>query len=431
MIYIVTDTNFLNSSFRSGTDFTCFQFNKNFNDLLDLKSSQNCVDKCEVCLSEMVYQELIQHKNEAYKARLQKIEEISYQMGELMSYKMRASIEEYSVMNQKMADCYIEERSILKIPFCREYFEDIIQDAIHKMPPFEGINGKSDKGFKDVVIWYSMIEYAKGHKGTYLFLTEDHIFCDNRKLLSGKFMQETGCRVDFCKNFLEVQQKVLIPKSRKLESVRITSAIKEWEFWTNQNKDLAVSWNYPCIEEKEMEAVQYINNDIHDIYETVLRNWKNWHYENVNNSEQDWLNEEHSDEMQYEVLLNKNGILCIRFSQYMYSGGTHGMPIWNVRVYDLNTGQLLKLRDVVPGTDEEIYRLIEGRFQIEKKVQCDSQHRPFYYPDFTLDAYQNIENFKFYVSPEGVHIYFDVYEAGPYSEGFISFLISDQICRIG
>lgn len=431
MIYIVTDTNYLNCSFQSGTDFTRFQFNKNFNDLLNLKNSGNCADKCEVCLSEMVYQELIQHKKEAYNARLQGLEEISGQMGELMSYKIGASIEEYSLMNQKMADCYIEEHHVLKIPFCREYFDDIIWDAIHKMPPFEGIKGKSDKGFKDVVIWYSMMEYAKEHQGTYLFVSADHIFLDNKKMLSEKFMQETGCRIEFCKNFLEVQQKTLRPQSRKVESVRITSAVKEWEFWTNQNKDLTVSWNYPYIEDKEIEAVRYINNDIRDIYETVLREWKSWHYENVNSVEKDWMREEHSDELEYEVLLNEGGILCIRFSQYIYSGGTHGMPVWKVRVYDLNTGKLLKLRDVVSGTDEEIYKIIERKFQLEKEIHSDFEHRPFYYPDFTLDDYQDIDDFKFYVSPAGVHIYFDVYEAGPYSEGFISFVICKRICRVG
>lgn len=426
MIYIVTDTNYLNCSFKSGVDFSCFRFNKNFSDLLDLKEDPDCIDVCRVCLPEMVYQELVQHKNEAYKERLKKLEELSVQMGKFMSYKVEVPLDEYMILNKKMADQYIEERHILKIPFCRDHFDNMIQDAIHKLPPFEGVKGKSDKGFKDVVIWYSTIEYAQEHPGDYLFISNDNIFIDNKKMLSDMFEKETGCRIRFCKNVLEVQQKVLKPKDSSLESVRITSSIKEWEFWTDQNVDLHVSWDYPYIEDNGIKSLQYINNDICDIYETVLKEWKNWHCENTKNPEDICLEEGYSDELKYEILLNQDGLLCIRFSQYVYLGGPHGTPVWHIRLYNLNTGQKLKLRDVVSGTDEEIYELIEKRFKEEKEQHCNYDHRPFYFPDFTLEYYQNIEDFKFFVSPEGVHIYFDVYEAGPYSEGFINFIISDK-----
>ena len=43
--------------------------------------------------------------------------------------------------------------------------------------------------------------------------------------------------------------------------------------------------------------------------------------------------------------------------------------------------------------------------------------------------YHNSRELKWFVDPEGVHIYFDVYEAASYSEGFIDILLSDRVYK--
>ena len=57
--------------------------------------------------------------------------------------------------------------------------------------------------------------------------------------------------------------------------------------------------------------------------------------------------EPYSDGIGFEILLNQASILCIRFSRYRYTGGWHGLPIWNIMTFDLSTGRQLELKDVM------------------------------------------------------------------------------------
>lgn len=42
-------------------------------------------------------------------------------------------------------------------------FESIVNRAFSKLPPFEGKDKKSDKGFKDAFVWESVLEFALKH----------------------------------------------------------------------------------------------------------------------------------------------------------------------------------------------------------------------------------------------------------------------------
>ena len=65
---------------------------------------------------------------------------------------------------------------------------------------------------------------------------------------------------------------------------------------------------------------------------------------------------------------------------------------------------------------------IRERFLQEKEIH--QTQRPIIAPDFDLSRYQSLDEFKWYVDGDGVHVYFDVYEASSYSEGYIQFLIA-------
>lgn len=79
------------------------------------------------------------------------------------------------------------------IPFHTEktMFEDVLNRANFKLPPF--IESTSDKGFKDALIWLSMLKYFKsnGEKKVYL-VTNDKGFRDNEKYLCKEFKETTG-----------------------------------------------------------------------------------------------------------------------------------------------------------------------------------------------------------------------------------------------
>ena len=63
---------------------------------------------------------------------------------------------------------FLEEKfpnyEVIEIPIAsNSRFKSIINRAFSKLPPFEGKDKKSDKGFKDALLWESVLEFALKH----------------------------------------------------------------------------------------------------------------------------------------------------------------------------------------------------------------------------------------------------------------------------
>lgn len=113
----------------------------------------------------------------------------------------------------------------------------------------------------------------------------------------------------------------------------------------------------------------------------------------------------------YAVKFNKNKIFSTTIEEYTYTGGAHS----NVRMYayTLNTidGGQYKLEDLFKqGTD---YRLrLEGI--IKKEISKNSKN--YYFNNLK-------ENQSFYLTEEGLVIYFLPYEIGTWADGIVRFVI--------
>ena len=56
-------------------------------------------------------------------------------------------------------------------------YQSIVRRAFAKRPPFEGKDKKSDKGFKDALLWESILEFMAGHDSAkIIFYSKDNIF---------------------------------------------------------------------------------------------------------------------------------------------------------------------------------------------------------------------------------------------------------------
>lgn len=87
------------------------------------------------------------------------------------------------------------------IPFSKDekIFDFIIDRANKKLPPF--VEGESDKGFKDCVIWYSILEYFKEHgEKEVLFITNDKGFLNKADYFADEFQKVTGKTIIFQHN---------------------------------------------------------------------------------------------------------------------------------------------------------------------------------------------------------------------------------------
>ena len=82
------------------------------------------------------------------------------------------------------------------------------------VPPFISEKGASDKGFKDTILWLSLLEYFKNREEEeeVVFLTGDKGFRNNEESLCKEFLQCTGKAISikensFYKSYIEVDEK--------------------------------------------------------------------------------------------------------------------------------------------------------------------------------------------------------------------------------
>lgn len=104
-------------------------------------------------------------------------------------------------------------------------------------------------------------------------------------------------------------------------------------------------------------------------------------------------------DIRYKVTFNESCILSLYFDHYLFTGGAHGSTLRYSNTWNLNNGQM-----------------------ISKQLESSVSH-----PDYFKNPEQNVSvSFSpdnFYLTPEGIVIYFQQYDIAPYSNGIIEFTI--------
>lgn len=129
-------------------------------------------------------------------------------------------------------------------------------------------------------------------------------------------------------------------------------------------------------------------------------------------------------DIRYKVTFNEDCILSLYFDHYMFTGGAHGSTMRYSNTWNLNTGHLIRLKDFFePGSDYKSYVRNRINEMISKQLESSVSH-----PDYFKNHEQNVSiSFSpdnFYLTPEGIVIYFQQYDIAPYSNGIIEFTIS-------
>lgn len=187
--YIIFDTNILFK--RSYDEYSKFEFNELYNDIQGKIERHDVIDKFELYVPEISVQELFQQQLQSYEDNLksiidlypkfENIYEIDLQIDELFNYQSFLEIKK----NQ-----YLKKNDIKLLEICKEErFSKIVERALNKQAPFEGKDKKSDKGFKDALIWESILEFAEKNTGEYIFFTADKGF---KGILENEFKNSTN-----------------------------------------------------------------------------------------------------------------------------------------------------------------------------------------------------------------------------------------------
>ena len=123
----------------------------------------------------------------------------------------------------------------------------------------------------------------------------------------------------------------------------------------------------------------------------------------------------------YSVAYNQDGMLSLYFDQYEYAGGAHGLTIRCSDTWNMMKSKRMELRDFFPSCKNyreflicEIIRQIKEEQDEEKRL---------YFEDIERKVRDKFRTNQYYLSEEGLIIYYQQYDIAPYAAGLPQFLI--------
>lgn len=208
---IVFDTNVLFREYDRYADFTRFSFSATLNTFIDEIEQRDIYDLVSILIPSVVWEEAKKQNLDAYKSKLEEIEKkhnsFKFPFHSLICQNddyecfLNIKIREY----KKELNTRLTKINILPLPK-NSCFHKIIHRAYEKRPPFEAQGKKSDKGFKDVILWESILLYKHNHPNVNIILyTNDKMF--NEELREEYKKEFNGEEIIFISDKTELELK--------------------------------------------------------------------------------------------------------------------------------------------------------------------------------------------------------------------------------
>lgn len=176
----------------------------------------------QVAIDERIAQECNKQKD-----KYDELEKIKHKFCDFASIKITKKYEDtqryYKEGMRKKYDSLFG-KNIVPLSTDEGTFSKILERAYAKIPPF--IKGSSDKGFKDTLMWMSLVEYfSKNGESKVVFVTDDNGFRDNINVLEEEFNNITGKTIEIKSNsyYKEIIEPIpAIPEPKQLVEVQYT-----------------------------------------------------------------------------------------------------------------------------------------------------------------------------------------------------------------
>ena len=123
----------------------------------------------------------------------------------------------------------------------------------------------------------------------------------------------------------------------------------------------------------------------------------------------------------FTVTCQKDCTLSLSFERYEYTGGAHGNTVRRSDSWDLRNGNRITLAQLFPESMDYRTYLIKA-IQAEIAEEIAGGENP-YFENYEENVANNFHENDFYLTPEGLVIYFQLYEIAPYSSGIREFTI--------
>lgn len=207
IIEIFFDTNILRN--KNHQDYSKFEFGSEYSNFIDFINSKDLIETCHINVAEIVIEELkkqfiddFEEDNEIFRKLIEKFR-IYYNFNEPDYKDIKRDLDKKVIEYLKN-----ENINIVLIPKDRDIFNNIIDRVINKEKPFSGKDKDSDKGFKDVLQWESMIEFAKKiDTNIFLYITKNKN--DFPKEICEEFVKRTNKKIEIFYEIGELQSRIL------------------------------------------------------------------------------------------------------------------------------------------------------------------------------------------------------------------------------
>lgn len=124
-----------------------------------------------------------------------------------------------------------------------------------------------------------------------------------------------------------------------------------------------------------------------------------------------------SEQTNFWIVYNDEGMLVVNHHVYAYTGGAHGNYSSHYLCIDSRDKKLLKLEDVLQADTAQLVRLLE---QEARKLYNISEEAPLYENMLTEELYIPEQ---FYISNKGITFVYGIYEIASYADGEINLFI--------
>lgn len=251
MICVFLDTNILHSK---STDFTKARFAEKLKELIGEIEVNDLYTYVKLVIPQVVISEL----------RRQQIDDCSETVRTLRKTRVTDQLIELPVDYEKTCDTVFDgtlddlQEGTVKVDIApyppNEALQGLIQRVISKLPPFEGKDKESDKGFKDALIWESLLDYKRRNTKDILVLySKDKRITDS--LLEKEYSEIFNDEIHMVFRDDSNSHKKLLDKLRKLSDIEEELATFSQEL-RDRLVDLIenISWVYLAEPDKVYET---------------------------------------------------------------------------------------------------------------------------------------------------------------------------------
>jgi len=166
---IIFDTNTLRSVSDDEVTYSTFKFGSAFSEIESFISENGLFDIVKIAIPRIVIEELKKQKTDRYSYDVDILSEVYSRLSEMPHINsknielLKSSFDCISHVD-KLAQNFLSEKKIqvIELPVgekLKDFFQRIIDRALKIQPPFKQSNKYSDSGFKDALIWESILAF--------------------------------------------------------------------------------------------------------------------------------------------------------------------------------------------------------------------------------------------------------------------------------